>query len=402
MYFFFYVPVGTDAGTHRFPVMTVFFATLCTAVFAMVRFFPDSTPLDFYNFIYYPGQSGWGAAVASAFLHFGWMHLIGNMVYLLLFGAALEDRLGSAGFTLLFLGAAVVGNVSQGVWNGMVLHRQLGIIGASGAISGILGAFLVRLYRVRVRIAWWVYAPLLAYTKAGHTDVPVIFALVLWVLMQIVRGLVQLQSGSAGVAHVTHISGFLFGILFVALTGGIRRGREESYRVTARRALRRGDFLGARDALSHYVEARPNDTGGLVDLARSCVQTGDMSAAQRFYRDAIERLLDAGCRGEAESYFEEALRGFPAFALPAERMLDLAFGLERNLKSQSAVKAYEAFATRYPDHVEAPFALLRAANLHVATFADPGRARRCYERLVHAYPADAWVDFAREQMRVLT
>jgi len=304
-------------------------------------------------------------------------------------------------FTVLFVGAALVGNVSQGVWNGLVLHRQMGIIGASGAVSGILGAFLVRLYRARVRMAWWVFAPLLAYTRAGRTDVPVIFALVLWVLLQVVRGLLQMETGTASVAHVTHISGFLFGVLFVALTGGVRRGREESHRISARRALRRGDFYAARDALARYVEARPDDAEGRVELARSCVQTGDAGAATRRYREAILTFLDGGRRGEAEDVFEEAIRGYPGFVLPADRLLDIAFGLERNLKSRSALHAYELFAAHYPDHPEAPFALLRAANLHASTFARPGPARGCYERLVEAYPHDAWADFAREQMRVL-
>ncbi len=401
MYFFYYIPVGTDAGVRRFPVMTVFFAALCALVFALVRFGPDDLPVDFYRFIYVPGRSGWDAALAAAFLHFGWMHLIGNLVYLGLFGPPLESRLGGARFALLYGGAAVFGNVAQGVWNGLVLHTGAGIIGASGAVSGVLGAYLVRLPRTRIRVAWWVFTPLLAWTRAGRSEVPAVFAVALWVLLQAVRGALQTQGAAANVAHITHLAGFAFGAAFVALGGGWRAGREEALWMRARRALRGGDAMAALDALSEYSRRRPDDGAARAALARVRAQVGDRLGALAAYAEAIDRLLDAGRRGEAEAVYAEACRADGTFALSPERHLDLAFGLERNLKPEDALRAYETFAARYPDHPEAPFALLRAANLHAGTFARPGRAGACYRRLVQAYPGDAWADFAREQVRRL-
>ncbi len=401
MYFFYYIPVGTDAGVRRFPVMTVFFATVCVAVFALVRFGPADLPVDFYQYIYVPGRSGWDAALAAAFLHFGWMHLVGNLVYLALFGPPLESRLGGARFALLYAGAAVFGNVAQGVWNGLVLHTGAGIIGASGAVSGVLGAYLVRLPRTRIRVAWWVFTPLLAWTRAGRSEIPAVFAVGLWVLLQAVRGALQTQGAAVNVAHVTHLAGFAFGAAFVALGGGWRAGREEALRMRARRALRRGDALGALDAIEEYSRRRPDDGAARAALGRARAQAGDAVGATAAYAEAIGLLLDAGRRGEAEAVYAEARRADPGFVLPPERHLDLAFGLERNLKPDDALRAYESFAARYPRHPEAPFALLRAANLHAGAFARPDRAAACYARLVQDYPDDQWVDFAREQMRRL-
>jgi outer membrane protein assembly factor BamD (BamD/ComL family) len=88
--------------------------------------------------------------------------------------------------------------------------------------------------------------------------------------------------------------------------------------------------------------------------------------------------------------------------LSAPLQLDLAFGLERDLKPELALQAYNNFKLHYPEHSEAPFALLRAANLYWNTVSDLEMANNCYQQLVDRYPDDAWVDFAREQMRVLS
>jgi rhomboid family protein len=400
MYFFYYVPIGIDAKTRRFPVFTVLFAAICVAVFVGCRFFPDGVGSNFHNYIYFPGWSGLGTALTAGFLHFGYMHIISNLVYLVLFGWYLEDRIGSPMFALLFVGATMAGNLVQGWYNLHVLGTGAGIIGASGAISGLMGAFLVRLRHHRVRIAYWVFAPLMATNRAGTTELHVVFALALWVLIQVVRGLVQLQGAGASVAYLTHLTGFTFGVLAMVATGGWRRGVIDGHLVKATRYLRRGEFYGAQDELSHYATARPDDGEAHAALARARAQCNDLDGARASYRAACECLLRAGRRGAAERAYQEAARSFPNFVLPPELQLDICFGLERNLKSELALKAYENFVRMYRDHPEAAFTLLRAANLH-AKQGDLAHARACYERIVRAYPGDTWAEFAAEHARRL-
>jgi tetratricopeptide (TPR) repeat protein len=260
---------------------------------------------------------------------------------------------------------------------------------------------MMRLYVARVRIAYWVFMPLQGYTRGGKVDVPVVFALALWVLIQASRSLVQLEGASSNVAYMTHLSGFAFGIVLMIVTGSWTAGRIEAHRVMARRCLRKGDSYGAQDELSHYIDRRPDDGAAHADLARVLVQTGDNLGAQANYLKACEMLLRSNDRGEAEDVFQEAIRGYPGFSLSAEPQLDMAFGLERNLKPESALTAYEAFCRRFPRHKEAPFAMLRSANIYAKTMEDAGNARLCYERLIVTYPEDDWVEFAREQTRVI-
>jgi len=219
------------------------------------------------------------------------------------------------------------------------------------------------------------------------------------VLLQVARSLVQLGGTSLGVAYMTHLAAFAFGIAYTLATGGWREARSEAYYVRARRHLRKGDFFGAQEELSHYVATRPDDGNAHAQLARVQIQTGDEIGAKASYLKACEILLRSQDRSECEDTYSQALRGFPDFVLSPEPHLDMAYGMERNLKPELALKAYENFTWRYPRHKDAPFTLLRAANLHANAFADGARARRCYQMLIERYPEDDWVDFAREQVR---
>lgn len=400
MYFFYYLPIGIDAETRRFPLATAAFTGVCVAMFVINRFFAGDVPVDFRQWIYFPGYSSVITALSAAFVHFDYFHIISNLVYLVLFGRYLEDRIGTGWFVLLFVGSAMAGNLAQGWYNLHVLKTTAGIVGASGAVSGLMGAFLVRLRYHNVRIAYWIFAPLMATNRAGRVELHVVFAMALWVLIQVVRGLVQLEGAGANVAYLTHVAGFAFGLGAMVLTGGWRSGRLEGHVVKARRYLCKGEYYGAQDELARYARACPLDPDAHAALARASLPCGDRSGARAAYLSAIENYLKRAQRGKAEDVYVEALRAFEDFVLDAEMQLDLAFGLERNLKPSVALKAYERFACVYDDHTEAAFALLRSANLY-ARQGHLDRARFAYEQLVVRYPESEWVEFATEHARRL-
>ncbi|MDH5626710.1 MAG: tetratricopeptide repeat protein, partial [Candidatus Krumholzibacteria bacterium] len=182
--------------------------------------------------------------------------------------------------------------------------------------------------------------------------------------------------------------------------GGWRAGIVDGHMVKAKRYLRRGEFYGAQDELSRYAAARPEDGDAHAALARVHVQCGNQAGAKDSYAEACVQHLAQGRRGEAEQIYQEARRSFDTFVLPAEAQLNLCFGLERSLKPELALAAYEGFISLHHEHAEAPFALLRAANLH-ARQGETSRARECYLALVRRYPEDPWVDFATEHARRL-
>jgi len=148
--------------------------------------------------------------VSAAFIHGGWLHILGNMVYLWVFGDNVEDALGHLKYAAFYLVAAVGAVVLQvGIDTGEVVP----MVGASGAIAGVLGAYLV-LYpkaTVGVLIPWfWFF---------GAIPLPAIFLIGFWFVMQLFAGIASLGTTGAteGVAVWAHVGGFVtgFAIVFV-------------------------------------------------------------------------------------------------------------------------------------------------------------------------------------------
>ena len=152
--------------------------------------------------------------VTSMFLHGGWLHLVGNMWYLWIFGDNIEDRLGHLRFLIFYLVAGVVAALLHYVFNPA---SRLPTVGASGAIAGVLGAYIVAFPRARIvtLVPFFPFFQVLA--------LPAILVLGLWFVMQFFSGALSLGYGGGGVAWWAHIGGFAFGVIVMTLMGGQRR-----------------------------------------------------------------------------------------------------------------------------------------------------------------------------------
>lgn len=161
----------------------------------------------------------WLTLLTSTFLHGGWLHLIGNMIYLWTFGDNVEDRLGHAGYLVFYLAAGVLAGLAQ------VFASQGSTIpgvGASGAIAGVLGAYLVMYPQAPVRVL----VPGLFLLHM--TRLPAIIVLGFWFLLQLLNGFLSLgtatMSTTGGTAWFAHIGGFVVGLL-MGLLLRLRRRR---------------------------------------------------------------------------------------------------------------------------------------------------------------------------------
>jgi len=154
----------------------------------------------------------WSTLFTSMFRHAGWMHLGGNMLYLWIFWDNLERVMGPVRFLLFYLICGVAAGLSQIIASGA---SNIPSLGASGAISGVLGGYLVLFPRNRVRVL----------TRGGIMSVPAVFMLGFWILIQLVSGLgtIANTADSGGVAYMAHIGGFVAGLVLVkAMTVGRR------------------------------------------------------------------------------------------------------------------------------------------------------------------------------------
>jgi len=145
--------------------------------------------------------------VTSMFLHGGLAHLLGNMLYLWIFGDNVEDRLGHVGFLAFYLVAGSAAGLAQVL---PVPTSEIPAIGASGAVAGVLGAYLLLHPTAPVRVI----IPFLYF--ASLRRVPAVLVLGMWFVIQLFNGFLSLGSGqvaSGGVAWFAHIGGFVAGVL---------------------------------------------------------------------------------------------------------------------------------------------------------------------------------------------
>lgn len=161
--------------------------------------------------------------VTSQFLHGGWLHLLGNLLYLWIFGNNIEDRLGPVWFALFYLGGGVVAGLTQVAIDP---ESTIPLIGASGAIAATLGAYIVLFPGARITT--------LVFLGFFYQliDVPALLVLGFWFVLQLLDGIGSLgMESGAGVAFFAHIGGFVFGagIAWLLRVGG--RGPGARYRV---------------------------------------------------------------------------------------------------------------------------------------------------------------------------
>ncbi|HMZ03570.1 MAG TPA: rhomboid family intramembrane serine protease [bacterium] len=159
----------------------------------------------------------------SMFLHGGWMHAIGNMWYLWIFGDNVEDRMGRGRFLLFYLLCGLGAGLSHAYLNA---DSRIPTIGASGAIAGVMGAYIVLFPNSRVLTL----VPIFIFIQ--FFEIPAIFFLGFWVILQFLQGTASLMSdASGGVAWWAHLGGFVFGaiLVFVFRQPERRRWYDEEY-----------------------------------------------------------------------------------------------------------------------------------------------------------------------------
>jgi membrane associated rhomboid family serine protease len=161
----------------------------------------------------------WTTLMTSMFLHGGWAHLLGNMVYLWIFGDNLEHTLGRVRYLAFYLVTGLAAGLAHIATNG---SSAIPSVGASGAISGVLGGYLLLFPHNRVRV-------LVGY--GGVAAVPAYLMLGVWILLQFVSGVGSMAQTeqTGGVAYMAHIGGFVAGLVLVKLFAGGRSRRRHAF-----------------------------------------------------------------------------------------------------------------------------------------------------------------------------
>lgn len=217
------IPLRDDNPTVLPPIVTVALIAVCTLVFMYQASLPPqlgelfvyrygAIPATVFGDAALPPELGaippFMTLLTSMFLHGGWMHLIGNMLYLWIFGNNIEDVMGHVRFVIFYITCGMLAVYSHALTDP---DSTIPLVGASGAISGVLGAYLVLFPRAQVLVL----IPLGIFTRLMY--VPAGFVLGLWFVMQVLSGGMSLGRSGGGVAFFAHVGGFLAGIALIGL-----------------------------------------------------------------------------------------------------------------------------------------------------------------------------------------
>jgi len=215
-----FIPIRDNVPTQRTPYVTIGLIASNTIVFLYtvmlgargsqlftVQF--GYIPVEFVQSIELTPQipaSVYLTMFSSMFMHGGWLHLIGNMLFLWIYGNNVEDYFGPVKFLLFYL---ISGLAAIALFTLLSPHGEVPLVGASGAIAGVMGAYMVLHPQARITV-------LILFIFIQFIELPAKTILGIWFVYQIVMSLIN-RAGGGGVAWAAHVGGFIFGWLILKL-----------------------------------------------------------------------------------------------------------------------------------------------------------------------------------------
>jgi membrane associated rhomboid family serine protease len=222
------IPLRDDNPRRTFPFVTYALVALNVLAFLWQLSLGPNLERAMFEVAFIPARfwltGNWVAdlltIVISMFLHGGLLHIGSNMLYLWIFGDNIEDRLGHGRYLIFYLACGFLATLAHAIFSP---GSRIPAIGASGAIAGVLGAYLVLFPRARVLTL----IPIFFFITMR--ELPAVLILGLWFVLQLFSGVGSLGVPNAdamgGVAYFAHIGGFVAGMLLIALLGGTRGPR---------------------------------------------------------------------------------------------------------------------------------------------------------------------------------
>lgn len=370
------LPIRTDTQFRRTPAVNYFLIIANVLIFLVVDVFsgrPMPTGLALWKRQYMldPENLSVIQFFSYQFLHGDLMHLLGNMLFLWVFGNAVNSKMGHVTYLLFYLACGVFAGL------GFSLGGTSPCLGASGSIAGITTSFLVLFPRAHVTVVYWFVW--FIGTAQIQALLLIVVKIILWdnILAPSLAG----GRDYVSVAYSAHIAGYIFGFLCCALMLLIRALPRDQYDIIAmgKRYYQRQQYRAmmadpnVRAQMAYGRVARPvaAESGEVVDAAPE--PDGDVV---RLRGEIAEQLEAENYEGAATRY-AALLSHDSKQCLPRRQMLDVANHLMRTAKYPQAAEAYEKFLLHYPSDGEAQQVQLVLGILYAKYLEEYEKAQRC-------------------------
>jgi membrane associated rhomboid family serine protease len=379
---------GVGSGIEKLALFTYLLIVANALVFCSIHFFPLAMrEMAYYDYGFVAERIELFPLVGHMFVHVGWLHILGNMYYLWLFGRAAEMRMGRPVFALLYFTSGVAGALLQGALTPAYL-ADVPAIGASGAIAGVLGAFMILYPREKVTCFYF-----MGFRYMTTISISSVWILGAWLIFQFANALwFSAGADENSVAYFAHIGGFVFGAgaaavvkYFADIATMLRRRSAKLELEECSDMLHEGKADQARAKLKAALEKRPGDALTLAEIGRLRLADGDRSAARKMFR----RSLKAGLKQKNAAAAVAAYYGLVAAkARPVDNSLRLVIGRRfANMRKYGHALGVLAEPFRPGAEVEGLDKLLyEIGDLLAGPLKDPLRASAAFSLLAQLFP----------------
>lgn len=316
--------------------------------------------------------------ITSDFLHGDIFHIAGNMLFLWVFGPPVEDRLGIGRYLALYFFTGFLGSICEGGLSILIAGKALPIIGASGCIMGVVGAYWYLFSWSTVCVFYW-----FGWFWRGVREVKAVWIIGLYVGMDVLDGVLKGASGvSGGVASFAHVGGAFAGLLMCCI-GGIKRDNAEMSTARAIHADMGSLNILPFGALRTMIQQDPHNIELLRAMSNSSGRIGEKDALDQAF-ESYGSQLAAEDHGLVARYLT-VLGGKPELYSPSQLLL-VAGAMERAGNVELAIQVYQMIADGRPTDPCAETALYQLAVCAWKSRKDANTARSHLAKLKERFP----------------
>ena len=383
------IPVGTNLSRKNFPWTTI--VLLLANWLIYFSFLESDIHTEFWIWRYFystPGDQYPWQLITSMFLHADFWHLLGNSIFLWVFGVFVEDKLGWKVYLYLYFLTGVAANLIHGAMVGIFMRENLFVpsLGASGAISGIMGIYLYRCHYSKIKLLISLWLPI-------RIQVPAVIILILWFLRDFLGGISTIRGIHQNVAFWAHVGGFSAGLGTCKYLRYEVEARKEKMEFVADTTLEKsvgyGEGIKAAEAL---LKTDPENPEMHLKLARvkSRFRTSDEGKAH--YEKSIILLLSKDPQKAMEAFIEFWNKYLTV--LESKHQLRLSRLLNKGLYFDLSARTLETLiGSDQPLDLYMEQAYLDLAKIYEAQLERKDLARHVYGKFLEKFPKSKYREF---------
>jgi len=383
------IPFATDREIERTPYVTIGIIAVNVLVFVL-----SLGPVDPLDLALVPSELDPLKCITHMFAHGDILHIAGNMLFLWVFGVHAELAMGTGRYLLLYfsagIGAAFL-HVAVSFASG-ALAVDIPMLGASGAVMGVVALFALRYRRVKVRFVFWYML-----VRAGIFEMSALSAAIMYLVLDLLAGVFTLSLPGGGTAHWAHIGGFIVGGAYAFGGGAFQEGVSEEKREEVIGFFRAGAPKTAISLANKYLAKNPDDAEVHLLVADAQEALGADQRVVWHRSKALEALARDGQTDLAAETFEKVRAKRNLAQYDPALLYSMAQALDHSGRFASAVATYREILQHHATSRVAPCAALAAGLTAKGHIGDMDLARQYFDYTVKRWPDSPEAGTARRE-----